>query len=436
MKWILRRDFTMDVPNRNAEHEYSGIFRKFRLQLENWCRTGKEPGAGNQDMKYYLDLQEKRLKEHDLTMELDMESDQEVISVHKNSSCVPILGNSLSKFDRSLYTQPVNRTVTFFRQGKKLFQRKNYVSMYQTILSPDPGNKHIGKSTYVCPNCSAISTLEVLQDTGCPYCGTRYLMKDLYPKVTNYYYVDSGREDKKLRADIKHILMAAACCGIGQIIYTFLTDAEFGLLEAVLSIPLAFALWTGALYFTYSIGLLIWTFTKAGKAISLVGATAGSKTKITRKLQTCDPAFDYEYFEGKALSLARILMLSEHPEDCVQYQGPALSDRFSDVVDIEYRGGIGVHSIRKSKEWIEMVLDLYLTNTLDCGGKLKQKDERIRINMYHNAAFPVDETFSIVKVQCPHCSSSFDARKEKNCPSCGQPYDAGINDWVVTKISR
>lgn len=48
--------------------------------------------------------------------------------------------------------------------------------------------------------------------------------------------------------------------------------------------------------------------------------------------------------------------------------------------------------------------------------------------MYHNAEFPLDRSFSIAKVQCSNCGGSFDARKEKCCPYCDQPYDAGIHD--------
>lgn len=427
----------MDIKRWDAGYEHEVMFRKFCLELQNWCRTGKEPGAGNQDMKYYLDLQEKRMKEHDLTLELQIHPEQNVQSARKIINDVPILGSEFSRFKRSLYIQDITRTSSYFKEGKRLLKRKEYLTMYQTILDPDREDKNLGRTTYVCPNCGAISTLEVLQDTGCPYCGTRYLMRDLYPKVTNYYFIDNGsKPESKWRADRNRIFLAAGCISLVQTVYTFLTDPEFGLLEAIATLPLGFGLFALGIYMIYSLSLLFRYTLKAGKSIPLVNATAGSKSKLAQKLKAFDPAFDYEYFEGKALSLARILMLSQRPDDCVQYQGPTLSDRFSDVVDIQYRGGIGVRSIRKKQDRIEVELNLFLTNILDRGGKLRQKDEKIQISMYHNAAFPVDEAFSIIKVQCPNCGGSFDAGKEKNCPYCGQPYDAGINDWIVTKISR
>lgn len=130
--------------------------------------------------------------------------------------------------------------------------------------------------------------------------------------------------------------------------------------------------------------------------------------------------FDYEYFEGKALSLAGMLMLSQQPEDCVQYQGPALLDCFSDVVDIQHRGGIGARSIRKAWERIEVELNLFLTNTLDCVGKLCEEDETIRISMYHDAVFPVEEFFPIAKVQCPIAAAVLMPETRKTVPSAAR----------------
>lgn len=421
----------------NAEHQYAGIFQRFRMGLQSWCSTGKEPQTANQDMKYSLDLQEKRLKAHDLCLKLQIRPEEDVQSMHRISNSMPIPAGDFSRFNQFLYAQNVTRTMAYFRKDKKVFQKNDCVSMYQTILDPDSSDPNLGKTTYVCPNCGAISTLEILQDQGCPYCATRYLMKDLYPKVTNYYFIDTGfRPEAKWSAKKKRILFGAGAISIVQLAYFLLTDPEFGLFQALLSLPLAIGLWGLALYIISSIGMLIYVVIQAGKSIPLVGATAGAKTKLTKKLKNFDPAFDYEYFEGKALALARILMLSQKPDDFVQYRGATLADRFADIVDVQYRGGIGVHSIQKKQGRIEVQLNLFLCNTVDHGGRLQEKNETIRLNMYHNAAFPVDEAFSIVKVQCPNCAGSFDAGKQKKCPYCGQEYDSGISDWVVTKISR
>lgn len=188
----------MGTINQNTGNQYERIFHKFRLGLQNWCRTGKEPVAGDQDMKYYLDLQEQRLKAYGLTMKLDLQPDKEVMSIQQTSEMIPLVGSRFAQFMQSLYAQYLTRTVAFAKDSK----------------------------------------------------------------------------------------------------------------------------------------------------------------------------------------------------------------------------------------------ELYLTSTLYSGGNIKQKEEKIRLRMYHRTEFPVNRSFSIAKVQCPNCGGSFDARKEKCCPYCDQLYDAGINDWIVTEISR
>lgn len=418
-------------------NNYDLIFQKFRLGLQNWCRTGKEPSAGDQDMKYYLDLQEKRLKDHELKMDISMEPDKEIMAVSQIAENIPAVGKGFAKFSKSLYAQYMNRSVTFSRDGEEVLKKTDYPVMYQTIISPDPEDKGIGKTTYVCPNCGAVSTIEELQDTGCPFCGTRYLMKDLYPKVSNFYFVENGsKSEGTWKKEKNRILLFGALASIFQTVYTLFTDADFSLLQALPTLISGFGLWSFAIYFVYAIWHMIKLLKGGAKAGVLIGSTARAKDKINDTLKKYDVNFDYEYFEGKALSLARILMLSKEPEEFVQYEGKSLSGRFSDVVDIQYRGRIGVRKIQNKNNRIEVELDLYLTNTLDQGGRLKEKEEVVQLSMYHNADFPVDRSFSILKVQCPNCGGSFDAEKGKNCPYCGSKYDAGIDDWIVTEIRR
>lgn len=66
-------------------------------------------------------------------------------------------------------------------------------------------------------------------------------MKDLYPKVTNFYFISSGsKSDGKWKADKKRILIAAGCMSLVQMVYTLLTDTVFEWTEAVLALPLGF----------------------------------------------------------------------------------------------------------------------------------------------------------------------------------------------------
>ena len=43
-------------------------------------------------------------------------------------------------------------------------------------------------------------------------------------------------------------------------------------------------------------------------------------------------------------------------------------------------------------------------------------------------------SFSMTKIQCPTCGSSFNAIQNKKCPFCGHEYDIESQDWVLKEI--
>lgn len=414
------------------------LFQKFQNGIQLWSRTGKEPEVGDQDIKYYLDLQEKRLKKYGMEMRITMEDGEEVFSAHRISVNTPILNwTGSSKFNKSNYFHNVHQTVEFLKDKERLDRQTDYITQYQTIIEPDPKDAHIGSTTYVCPNCGAISTVKELQETGCPFCGTHFMMKDLYPKVTNFYNLESpSLSDRQVKTGKKKIITGAAVLAfLYTVVYNFATD-QFTWFTNLYTFVGAALLFGVLLYFGTSFFLMGRVLFKGIQSMPVVAGSAGSKNKITKKLKKYDPTFDYEYFEGKALSLARIIMFQDDPENCPQYRGTIQKDAFSDVLDIRYRGGIGVDDIKRQGEEIVVTLKLYLTNILYDGKKIRKKDETVLMEMRHDANFPVDQTFSIVKVNCPYCGGSFDARKKKCCPYCGKEYEAEKGDWVVTVLKR
>ncbi len=421
----------------NAPH--TDLFKRSTKEIQFWCRTGEEPKAANQDMKYYLDLQEKRLQKHNLNIEMTFEPEGDVYSSQQVLSAVPVLNSieCFSRFNQSTYFQSGNQTISYYRDSQKIYSKKKFVSLYQAIINPEPGDRHVGGTTYVCPNCGAISTLNTLQEEGCPYCGTRYIMKDLYPKVANYYCLDTTGISKEQTRYHKAIIWGGgAAISLFGTLYSLFTTDDFTIAIGIVSLLLGTLLGAFLMYLGVSLFCLGKVFLQAGKSVGMLTDSAGSKQKITKNLSQYDPSFSYEYFEGKALSLARMMMFHDNLANCVQYKGQGSSSNFADLIDIQYRGRFAVESIQRNQDRIEVVLKLYLTNTIDDGKKISQKDEAIRIWMYHHVQFPVDPTYSIRKVQCPCCGGSFDAREQKTCPFCNQEYDAGINDWVVTKIQR
>lgn len=413
------------------EEKRRQMLETFRQELEQWPETGQEPRAAGPDMGYYLDLQEKRIKKQRLSLELELEPTDTV-----NHFCALFLNEPA----QTLYAQHVIRRAEWFREGKKLLHQENYLAMFATIL--DPEETDLGNRTCICPNCGSISDLRTLEDGGCPYCGTRYLMSELYPRLVNYYYFEEGlKHESQYKKETpvifiwglilaKLVSMLYCAFTLGSYDPIMCAGAMMFLVPALLPFALILSWWGTLLFDFFRISEL------AGKYIHLIKDTHGQRDRITGELSQVDPSFSYAYFEGKALSLFRILAFTEDTASWVQYEGPDLEGALSDIVDIQYRGGISLRKIRRDGEKVLVDLTLYLTNTLDDGKKLRRKDEKIRLSMYHRAEFPVEREFSLLQVRCRGCGGSFDGRRLRNCPFCGDAYHVDLDDWIITDIER
>ncbi len=423
------------------ESDYSELFQNFLKELSQWPDTGTEPQSGNQDIRYYLDLEEHRLKERGLSMKLDFKAYDYVASGSKVVKAVPILNVfEFARYGQSTDYQTVEKRVEYFRNGKSVYRNKKDLTAYLTIIEPKKGNENIGEETYSCPNCGAITKIHILEEEGCPYCRTKYLITDLFPKVTNYYFLDNAKVSEKIDKGMKRYVFAGI--GVFYIMGLIFIVGSIGspdfvetLIMTLIGVFIGGGM-MGALggYMTYSMTLLARTLFMAGKTMPVNLGSAGSRSKITRNVSKFDPTFSYEYFEGKALSLARIIILSSDLVNCVQYSGNETNKEFREIININYRGGMKIGPIERKGNVLEVKLQLYLTNTYDNGKKIKEKDEEIHLILHHNAEFKVVPDFSIKKVECPNCGGSFDATRYGKCPYCDCKYDVTRDDWTVKQI--
>lgn len=427
--------------SKSWESDYAELFQDFLKELSQWPDTGTEPRSGNQDIRYYLDLEEHRLKERGLSMKLGFKAQSQVSStakVVKNNLLLNLF--EFSRYNHSMNTQLIEKRVEYFRQGKSVYQNQRDVNACLTIIEPKEEDKKIGEERYICPNCGAISKIHVLEEEGCPYCRTKYLITDIFPKVTNYYFLNTIVGPEKANKGVKRYVFTGMgviyLFGLISIIFTIGSpDFAETLLMTLIGV-LTFGSMIGAFwgYMIYSMTLLVRTLFMAGKTMPVNLGSAGSRSKITRKVSEFDPAFSYEYFEGKALSLARIIILTSDLANCVQYSGNETNKEFREIININYQGGMKIGSIERKGNILEAKLQLYLTNTYDNGKKMKEKDEVIYLILHHNAEFKVNPDFSIKKVECPGCGGSFDATRYGKCPYCDCKYDVTRDDWIVKQI--
>lgn len=400
------------------------IFREFARGLEEWSRTDKAPEVGNQDIRYCLELQRARLQYRNLDMEYQLR----------------LRGEHLDNVYSTTYKDQVYTNVqvcssylqktTFFRNGKKLYEKEDTRRLFLTITDMEQQRPDV---TCCCPNCGAVSPTKVLLE-GCPYCHTRFVMFDLFPKVTNYIFEHDFFMNKR---EVKGKSLKWM---LGGILVTFLLSLpsilKMGLaalpLFLVVSIPMG--AFTG--YFLMSLGMLFHLVGAAAGQLSKLPNVAGTKKKINRLVKSFDPFFSYEYFSGRIVNLLKIIIYAKDVSDMPVYGGQGEIPDFSDIVESVYGGSMGLNRGWVQDGFCYLDLDVYLSDIYDDGKSMERKNDIFRIVVCKSTKKQANLGFSIKKVQCAGCGGSFDATRQRRCPYCGNTYDLSEDDWVALSVQK
>ncbi len=414
----------MDTRTKPYQTKEERIYRAFADELKEWSRAGTKPSLGNQDISYYLELQEERLKERGLKMEYQMK----------------LRGEHLDKIYSTFYRDPVYTNVfavsryllktTFFREGKTVYERKEPQNFFLTITKMDQQRP---EENCCCPNCGVVSPVKELLE-GCPHCHTRFLMSDLFPKVTGYFFqLDFALNSKEYHAKVrKWVIGGILAIFLLFWVFALIQGQDFPILQVLLgSIPVG--AFTG--YLLMSLNMAVGFFGYAERNMPQFIRTAGTKGKLSRLLQPYDKSFSYEYFTGRILSLLKVMIYSDQIKNLAVYVGEEKIPDCSDIVESVYQG-----SMRLNRKWMEkgycyLDLSIDMINTYDAG-RIYRKNDRFRMVVCKKLRRDSDFGFSIKKVQCGGCRGSFDATRERFCPYCGREYYLKDDDWVVVKFHK
>ena len=399
------------------------LFERFVSQVSHWSKTGNPPRLGDFDIRRSMELQHRRIEEKQLKRTYEYVIDGKIYKVGDY-----FVGQLLNSYNKKLNYCLGTQKITYERDGKTIFREKKQVPFYQLVKWPDEERGDWKKDTYVCDNCGNAETIEKLEESGCPYCGTHFTVSDMYPKVTNFYILDTVVDTKVTFGRVWKCAVAAIFVAL------FLTAVYmYGDMDAVqypfkMFYPMAYVIsFLFSLWISPIVGGMV-------ESIPVSLGVAGAKAKITSKLKKYDPSFSYDYFEGKALSLLRTIIFSKDATNLVQYRGEAIKPSYADIIDMDYRGGLDVAKIEENGTYIEVTLRVLMKNTYYTKGRVKKKKDSMYLRMRHNTVWKVQPDFSIVKVMCHGCGGSFDAMKHRNCPYCQKEYDAGRDDWEILAV--
>ena len=402
--------------------EISGVFSRrlndFRASLGNAVSKGKNITFADNDVTYTLKLQHDRISKKGLEIDYDIYS-------RDNNRNKFIAGSS---WKDSHYES----TVCFNQSGIKRKVRKNGRTkyrdnrksvLYETITDTITGS-HPDNDPYSCPNCGAVSTVAELQ-SGCSYCGTRFQMDDLFPKVTSYYFIDTFGMTKKEFASGYFVSFFITLIAMYSLCFVLNKSIGYYIGFTLGSFAIAYPLYA---YFLF-MKMIVRVISSVGKL-----GTAGSRRKFETRMKRISPEFSYEYFTSKTLSLIKTAVFSENEKELMFYKGEKLDPMMKDIIDMNYGGALGCKSIYEEENMVTVETKVYFDVLYASGDKVYFKKQIFSATLKRRTDIPVNFNFSMTKITCPSCGGSFDAMKEKHCPYCGHEYDITTDDWALVEL--
>lgn len=405
------------------------IYEEFASQLCRWGEDGTVPGMGNQDISYGLSQQRKRLEKYHAKIEYRLK--QRVGRPEQATSAV----FSDVSYTNKLVWKPFRKEVDYYREGRKCLSIKDDEQLYMVITWLKDTKEKI---VYCCPNCGAISQVDALLE-GCPYCHTKFFMSDLFPKVTNFYFLrDYAMSEQESNGKMAKWMITGALAGL----LIRLPDVLMALIHGdslfFLALTTIFTMGVAAVfgYFALSIRLLARVMKDAVKQAPRVAGQLQVKKKLTDIMKPFDPGFTFEYFFCKVQALLKIYIFTDDRSNLAIYEGAPEACGFDNIIDAQFEGAISLNGSRIEGNYCYLDLNVYMTDVYCQGDRLRRRSDTFRVGLCRNISRPVDYGFSIRQVSCKSCGASFDATRERFCPYCKSRYELREDDWVITYIRK
>ena len=388
---------------------------------------GKKITFADNDISHVLELQHERIKEKGLEIEYEV--------YDRDTSRGAVVGAEWkdARYESFVCHEQYGVKRKILKDGKPIYSDKKRNILYTTITDVISG-VHPDDEIISCPNCGNVNTIAQIQG-GCPYCGTVYKMDDLFPKVTGYHFMEdvavTGSEHRIGMA--LSIIITIIVMQIIVFIGALFRGEAFEIETIFTSILMIFL---GALfgYFIYGIFLLVRLFSVGPKQSAGKWGTIGSRKNFEQRMRFYSPDFSFEYFTSKAISLIKTTVYAPNEMDLQFYKGQPIDPKFKNIIDMNYGGALGLTGFKEENGRLIITTDAFFDVLCVEGDRIVNKREVYNAVFVRRMDVPVDMQFSMAKIQCPSCGSSFNAIKNKYCPYCGTDYNIESQDWILTEL--
>lgn len=425
---------TMNSNSNNINYNYDEqakiMLDRFITQLDS--QSGKaDPDDASADLKYTRSLQRARLLKKSVTMSVDYSQ-----NYNKMIKGIAWKMDKDARYITRIPFHAVKAKIGYSVGGKlkkKIYEKQNLYAYSMWLRGQTDAD-------YVCPHCGAATRVSKLTN-GCEFCGTRFLLHELYPKITSFYTLKS----------VTYILRNIAPFVIAGIVlaplFTFLTNYgaftqafQTGDIESVIGFIISLIISAGAgavlgyiLFAASTLGLMLWKV--------ITGMPALIKfIKIKRNLpgfmKSIEPDFSLDYFIVKLMNLTGTMVFSENYDDLTVYGGEPMQNTFGDIIDLRWSGIFNLNQYYVKDGFIYMDVTMYMDDIHCRGKRIFGKKDKFRLLLCKSVSAGNDYGFTIHAVSCPTCGASFDASRIRHCPNCSNEYHLVNRDWVVMKFER
>lgn len=424
-------NLTFDKGNEN-----NVIIDKFVDEYSQWTVAGNVPEIASLDVNYALELQKHRLDEHNAKIETVFSTKD---STFKDGAVKCFTVPDKGDYQTVIGCKDYKTTETVYVNNEKKRKSKIRQNLYVAVTRLLNQN---ADGALACPNCGAVSGIRELL-TGCKSCETRFIINDLFPKVTNFYAIKEVAGGKKVVKNSAIAVVLITMFAFAGSLF-FINYKNGNLLpensDFIMNIIFCtlYGLIGGAFcgYLLWGLGMFMYLIFGAIKSLFLLGPHVRAKTQLPKVMRQIDPNFSYEFFIGKVINLMKLMIFSDDYTNLAAYDGKPMQNTFKDIVDISYDGTVRYNTLKTDGNYCYVDITVYTTVTKVDGGALKSSKEKFRVVVCKNIHAIANAGFSIKNVNCRSCGGSFDATREHNCPYCGNPYHLGNDDWVVVDFKR
>ena len=397
-------------------------------ELNAWYEEGEEPESCDGDTHYYLKLQKERLEDKGLQMQ------NEVLPVKGKSFGTAKFSTKSAWYTTDMLYEEISRELRVLKGTETLYQRQVEQVMYEIVVHT-PNEKETDHLMITCPNCGAVSPVAQLME-GCRYCGTRFRMKDLFPRVVNTYFI-------RTTSIMKHTTNQRRIMGILMLVM-LLVSMPGAMISGEGVIPIAlFTAYLTALICGGVGGFVITSIMMIGSLFQRDGMkhlplfwTLRSKSRIKGIMKRVDPNFSYDKFEGQMVALIRMAVFAKDVQNLTAYCGGKRDERFENILEMTYTNGMCLKKVRREGSFLHLTLRTWWINYSlspdeEKGNRIIKTGDLIDVTFGRNPAHREMPGFSITSVNCRSCGGSFDAVRQRKCPYCGTEYHMEEDYWVI-----